>query len=149
MQTLHPERTVVCVAGDGDFLMTGQDFATAVQYDLPVIVIVVDNGLYGTIRMHQERDYPGRVVATELQQPGLCRLRAGLRRLRRDGREDGGFRRRLRRRARVRQAVDHPSEDRPGSAHARQTLSAIREKALAAGSELKRPRLSERCVSAR
>jgi acetolactate synthase I/II/III large subunit len=59
----------VCVAGDGDFLMTGQDFATAVQYALPVIVLVCDNGLYGTIRMHQERHYPGRVVATQLRNP--------------------------------------------------------------------------------
>jgi acetolactate synthase-1/2/3 large subunit len=69
MKTLHPERKVVCIAGDGDFLMTGQDLSTAVQYKLPVIVVVADNGLYGTIRMHQERDYPGRVVATELKNP--------------------------------------------------------------------------------
>ncbi len=69
MQTLHPKCTVVCVAGDGDFLMTGQDFATAVQYGLPIIVLVADNGIYGTIRMHQERDYPGRVIATDLRNP--------------------------------------------------------------------------------
>ncbi len=69
MQTLHPKRTVVCVSGDGDFLMTGQDFATAVQYGLPVIVLVADNGIYGTIRMHQEREYPGRVIATDLRNP--------------------------------------------------------------------------------
>ena len=69
MKLLHPERDVVCIAGDGDFLMTGQDFATAVQYKLPVIVVVADNGLYGTIRMHQEREYPGRVVATTLHNP--------------------------------------------------------------------------------
>jgi acetolactate synthase-1/2/3 large subunit len=69
MKTLYPDRTVVCVAGDGDFLMTGQDFATAVQYNLPVIVVISDNGLYGTIRMHQERDFPGRVVATKLKNP--------------------------------------------------------------------------------
>jgi acetolactate synthase-1/2/3 large subunit len=69
MKLMHPERTVVCVAGDGDFLMTGQDFATAVQYKLPVIVVIADNGLYGTIRMHQEREYPGRVVATALHNP--------------------------------------------------------------------------------
>ena len=83
MKTLHPERTVVCVAGDGDFLMTGQDFATAVQYELPVIVVLADNGLYGTIRMHQEREYPGRVIATDVAQSGLRRLCHGLRRLRR------------------------------------------------------------------
>ena len=69
MQTLYPQRTVVCVSGDGDFLMTGQDFATAVQYRLPVIVLVADNGIYGTIRMHQEREYPGRVIATDLRNP--------------------------------------------------------------------------------
>ncbi len=72
MQTLYPKRTVVCVAGDGDFLMTGQDFATAVQYELPLIVLISDNGLYGTIRMHQEREYPGRVVATTLRNPDFA-----------------------------------------------------------------------------
>jgi acetolactate synthase-1/2/3 large subunit len=72
MQTQFPGRTVVCVAGDGDFLMTGQDFATAVQYGLPIIVVIADNGLYGTIRMHQERDFPGRVVATELRNPDFA-----------------------------------------------------------------------------
>ena len=60
---VHPERTVVCFAGDGCFLMTGQELATAAQYDLPVIWIVANNGMYGTIRMHQERDYPARVSA--------------------------------------------------------------------------------------
>ncbi|HEX2655475.1 MAG TPA: thiamine pyrophosphate-binding protein [Xanthobacteraceae bacterium] len=66
---LYPDRTVVCFAGDGCFLMHGQEFATAVQYDLPIIVIVIDNGMYGTIRMHQEREYPGRVSATALRNP--------------------------------------------------------------------------------
>jgi acetolactate synthase I/II/III large subunit len=69
LKTLYPERTVVCISGDGDFLMTGQDFATAVQYKLPVIVVLSDNLLFGTIRMHQERDYPGRVIATALKNP--------------------------------------------------------------------------------
>src|SRR6476659_1109396 len=72
MQTLYRDRTVVCVAGDGDFLMKGQDFATAVQYGLPVIVLVADNWIYGTIRMHQERDYPGRVIATNLRNPDFA-----------------------------------------------------------------------------
>jgi acetolactate synthase-1/2/3 large subunit len=53
-------------------MMNGQEFATAVQYELPVIVIVVDNGMYGTIRMHQEREYPGRVVATSLRNPAFA-----------------------------------------------------------------------------
>lgn len=68
-KALHPDRDVVCVAGDGDFLMTGQELATAVQERLGVVVLVVDNGMYGTIRMHQERHYPGRVVATDLVNP--------------------------------------------------------------------------------
>jgi acetolactate synthase-1/2/3 large subunit len=69
---LHPDRQVVCFAGDGCFLMTGQEFATAVQYDLPIVVIVVDNGMYGTIRMHQEREYPERIVATALRNPDFA-----------------------------------------------------------------------------
>jgi len=69
MKRLYPERPVICFAGDGDFLMNGQEFATAVQYGLPLTVIVADNGIYGTIRMHQEREYPGRVIATELRNP--------------------------------------------------------------------------------
>jgi acetolactate synthase-1/2/3 large subunit len=72
MQRLAPERTVIAFAGDGDFLMTGQEFATAVQYELPIIVVVVDNGMYGSIRMHQERHYPGRVMATALTNPDFA-----------------------------------------------------------------------------
>jgi acetolactate synthase-1/2/3 large subunit len=72
MKRLNPERTVVCFSGDGDFLMNGQEFATAVQYELPIVVIVVDNGMYGTIRMHQEREYPGRIVATALKNPDFA-----------------------------------------------------------------------------
>jgi acetolactate synthase I/II/III large subunit len=66
---VRPDRPVLCFAGDGCFLMNGQEFATAVQYDLPIIVCVVDNGMYGTIRMHQERHYPDRVSATALRNP--------------------------------------------------------------------------------
>ncbi len=69
---VQPDSTVVVFAGDGDFLMNGQEFATAVQYDLPILVILLDNGMYGTIRMHQERDYPGRVSATELKNPDFA-----------------------------------------------------------------------------
>ncbi|MDC7789582.1 thiamine pyrophosphate-binding protein [Rhodoplanes sp. TEM] len=72
MKRLHPDRTVVSINGDGDFLMNGQEFATAVQYGLPVIVVVCDNGIYGTIRMHQEREYPGRVSATVLRNPDFA-----------------------------------------------------------------------------
>jgi acetolactate synthase-1/2/3 large subunit len=69
---LYPQRTVVCVAGDGDFLMNGQEFATAVQYDLPIIVLIMDNGMYGTIRAHQEREFPGRITATALRNPDFA-----------------------------------------------------------------------------
>ncbi len=72
IKRLYPQRTVFCLAGDGDFLMNGQEFATAVQYDLPIVVAVADNGMYGTIRMHQEREYPGRVVATALKNPDFA-----------------------------------------------------------------------------
>jgi len=70
----HPDRPVVCIAGDGDFLMTGQELATAVQEELPVVVLVVNNAMYGTIRMHQERHYPGRVVGTDLRNPDFVAL---------------------------------------------------------------------------
>ncbi len=68
----EPKRTVVALAGDGEFLMNGQEFATAMQYGAPVIVLVVNNGMYGTIRMHQEREYPGRVSGTELANPDFA-----------------------------------------------------------------------------
>ena len=71
---VHPERTVVCFAGDGDFLMTGQELATAVQYSAPVIFVLLNNGMYGTIRMHQERDYPARVYGTALHNPDFAAL---------------------------------------------------------------------------
>jgi acetolactate synthase-1/2/3 large subunit len=72
MKRLYPERPVVCIAGDGDFLMNGQEFATAVQYGLPLVVVIADNGIYGTIRMHQEREYPGRIIATDLRNPDFA-----------------------------------------------------------------------------
>ncbi len=72
VKRVYPDRTVVAISGDGDFLMNGQDFATAVQFDAPVIIVVADNGLYGTIRMHQEREYPGRVSATQLRNPDFA-----------------------------------------------------------------------------
>jgi acetolactate synthase-1/2/3 large subunit len=71
-KALAPERTVVCFSGDGDFLMCGQELATAVQYELPIVILVVDNGMYGTIRMHQERHFPGRVVGTDLVNPDFA-----------------------------------------------------------------------------
>jgi acetolactate synthase I/II/III large subunit len=133
MQTLHPKRMVVCVAGDGDFLMTGQDFATAVQYELPVIVVISDNGLYGTIRMHQEREYPGRVIATQLKNPDFVAYAKAF----------GGFG------VKVEQTANFPAafaaarkSGKPAIIHLKidpdaltpgTTLSGIREKALAGG----------------
>jgi acetolactate synthase-1/2/3 large subunit len=70
----HRDRTVVCFTGDGDFLMNGQELATAVQYAAAVVFVVVNNGMYGTIRMHQERDYPARVYATSLRNPDFAQL---------------------------------------------------------------------------
>jgi acetolactate synthase-1/2/3 large subunit len=70
----HPEREVIAFAGDGCFLMYPQELATAVQHRANVLTIVVNNGVYGTIRMHQERRYPGRVVATELINPDFVAL---------------------------------------------------------------------------
>ncbi|MDA1091170.1 MAG: thiamine pyrophosphate-binding protein [Proteobacteria bacterium] len=67
-----PERPVVVFAGDGDFLMTGQEFGTAVQHGANIIVLVGNNSMYGTIRMHQERDYPGRISGTELINPDFA-----------------------------------------------------------------------------
>lgn len=72
MKRLYPDRVVVAISGDGDFLMNGQEFATAVQFNLPIIVVIPDNGGYGTIRMHQEREYPGRIIATALRNPDFA-----------------------------------------------------------------------------
>ena len=69
---VHPERPVVAFAGDGCFLMCAQELATMVANDLDVLVIVVNNGMLGTIRMHQERHYPGRVMATDLVNPDFA-----------------------------------------------------------------------------
>jgi acetolactate synthase-1/2/3 large subunit len=138
MKTLYPGRTVVCMAGDGDFLMTGQDFATAVQYRRPVIVVLADNGIYGTIRMHQERDYPGRVIATALHNPDFVAYALAF----------GGYG------AVVEKTADFPAAFAQAVATGKpsiirlkidpeaitpgMTLTAIREKALAGGSGTQR-----------
>ncbi len=72
----NPARKVVAVAGDGDFLMNGQELATAVQHGCDMLVLVIDNGGYGTIRMHQEREYPRRVSGTALRNPDFAALAA-------------------------------------------------------------------------
>jgi len=68
----EPKRPVLALCGDGDFLMTGQEIATAVQYGANFVAVVVNNGMYGTIRMHQEREYPGRVFGTDLKNPDFA-----------------------------------------------------------------------------
>ncbi|USX26077.1 thiamine pyrophosphate-binding protein [Oxalobacteraceae bacterium OTU3CINTB1] len=71
---IDPKRTVITFAGDGEYMMNGQELATAVQYKAGVVIIVFNNGMFGTIRMHQERDYPGRVSGTELHNPDFAAL---------------------------------------------------------------------------
>ena len=76
-QLIHPQRVVVCFTGDGDFVMSSPELATAVQYDLPIVVLLVNNGMYATIRMHQERQFPGRVIGTDLENPDFPALARG------------------------------------------------------------------------
>jgi len=71
---VHRDRPVICFAGDGCFQMTGQELATAAQHDLAVITLVINNNMYGTIRMHQERSYPSRVYGTEIKNPDYVKL---------------------------------------------------------------------------
>ncbi|MBC3861119.1 thiamine pyrophosphate-binding protein [Undibacterium jejuense] len=71
---IDPERTVITFAGDGEYMMNGQELATAVQYKAGVVIIVFNNGMYGTIRMHQEREFPERVSGTELHNPDFAAL---------------------------------------------------------------------------
>ncbi len=73
-KAVYPNRTVISWNGDGCFMMNGQELATAVQHNLPVIFVVVNNGMYGTIRMHQERHYPDRVIGTDLVNPDFAAL---------------------------------------------------------------------------
>jgi acetolactate synthase-1/2/3 large subunit len=126
-----PGRTVVAFAGDGDFLMNGQEFATAVQYDLPILVVLIDNGMYGTIRMHQEREYPGRVSATTLKNPDFAALAKAF----------GGHGERVERTEEFAPALERAmASGKPAVLHClldpetitpATTLSTIREKALA------------------
>lgn len=128
---VRPDSTVVVFAGDGDFLMNGQELATAVQYELPVLILVIDNGMFGTIRMHQERHYPGRVSATAIRNPDFAALaRAyGAHGERVERTED--FAPALERaRASGQPAVLHCLID-PETISPSTTLSAIREKAMA------------------
>jgi acetolactate synthase-1/2/3 large subunit len=71
---MHPDRDVICLAGDGCFQMNGQEFGTAVQYGANIIVIIANNGVYGTIRMHQARQYPNRSSGTDMVNPDFAAL---------------------------------------------------------------------------
>jgi acetolactate synthase-1/2/3 large subunit len=132
IKRLYPEKTVLCVAGDGDFLMNGQEFMTAVQYDLPIIVVLMDNGTYGTIRMHQEREYPGRISGTDLRNPDFAAYAKAF----------GGFGATVEKTADFAKAFeDCVKSGKPSIIHVRvdqnaitpmTTLDAIREKSLAA-----------------
>jgi acetolactate synthase-1/2/3 large subunit len=73
-QLIHPDRGVVCFTGDGDFVMSSPELATAVRYELPIVILLVNNGMYATIRMHQERQFPGRVIGTDLENPDFPAL---------------------------------------------------------------------------
>ncbi len=127
---MHPGRMVVCFAGDGCFLMHGQEFATAVQYNAPALFLVVNNGMYGTIRMHQERHHPGRVSATDLANPDFAAY----------ARAFGGYGEVVERTEQFGPAFDRASASGlpailelridPEALTPSQTLSQIREKAL-------------------
>ena len=71
---MYPDRIVVCFTGDGDFSMSSPEFATAVDYGLAIVVLLVNNGMLATIRMHQERLFPGRVIGTDLVNPDFPAL---------------------------------------------------------------------------
>ena len=71
---LSPEKTVLCCVGDGGFMMSSQEISTAVHYGTKIIILLINNRSYGTIRMHQERDYPGRKIATDLKNPDFVKL---------------------------------------------------------------------------
>jgi acetolactate synthase-1/2/3 large subunit len=73
-KVVHPERRVVCFAGDGDFQMTSQELATAAQAGAQPVILILNNGIYGTIRAHQERNYPERVSGTEMVNPDFSAL---------------------------------------------------------------------------
>ena len=115
---MHPDREVIAFAGDGCFLMNGQEFATAVQYDLPIIVIVVNNGIYGTIRMHQEREYPGRVSGTDLTNPDFAALARAYGGHGETVETTADFAPAFERARASRQAVDHRDQARPRGDHA-------------------------------
>ena len=75
---VHPDRCVVCFVGDGGMLMTGQEIATAFHHSVAPIILVFNNQMYGTIRMHQEKTFPGRVSGTALTNPSVAQVKEKL-----------------------------------------------------------------------
>lgn len=73
-KSAHPNKTVVSISGDGGYMMTMQEFETAVRYNIPIIAIVINNNMFGTIRAHQEGKFPDRVVGTKLTNPNFAEL---------------------------------------------------------------------------
>jgi hypothetical protein len=118
-QAADAERTVIAFAGDGDFLMTGQELATAMQYELPIIIVIADNGMYGTIRMHQERHYPARVIGTELKNPDFAALARAYGAFGALVEKTADFTAAFGRRTCVRQARRHPPQGQSAGNHAR------------------------------
>ncbi len=114
---VHPDRLVVGFCGDGGFMMTGQELATSMLEGVGPIILVFNNAMYGTIRMHQERRFPGRVVGTALAKPRFSRPRPRLRRVRRLGRAHRGVRPGLRGGGRRQSRRHHRAQDGSGDDH--------------------------------
>ena len=113
----YPDRMVVSLVGDGGFLMTGQELATAFHHGVAPIVLVFNNQMYGTIRMHQERAYPGRVSGTAIDQSGFCQVHRGVRRAWRGGERDAGIRAGISPRGGQRQAGSDRAAHEPRADH--------------------------------
>ncbi|MGH8629772.1 MAG: thiamine pyrophosphate-dependent enzyme, partial [Burkholderiales bacterium] len=128
-----PGRTVASFSGDGCFLMNGQEIATAVQYDLKILFFVVNNGMYGTIRMHQERDYPARVYGTTLRNPDFAALARAYGLHSETVSETSQFETALQRALEAKAPALIELRIDPEAITTRTTLSAIRERALQAG----------------
>jgi acetolactate synthase-1/2/3 large subunit len=128
---VHPDRTAVVFAGDGCFLMNGQELATAVQYGLNILVIVVNNGMYGSIRMHQERNYPGNVHGTALVNPDFVALAKAYGAYAEAVERTGDFPPALERALQAKRPALLELRIDPEAITPRTTLTAIRKKALA------------------
>ena len=113
----HPGRQVVCFVGDGGMLMTGTEIATAFQHGAAPVILVFNNGMYGTIRMYQERSYPGRVSGTGLTNPDFARWIESFGGHGGDGGRDGGVRPGVPARRRQRAAGGDRAADGPGADH--------------------------------